>query len=59
MAERRVKFFDEHRSYIINYSYGEEIVANWVAKTAGEDPGARWKAFTEILSNPRTPANLL
>ena len=59
MAERRVKFFDEHRSYIINYSYGEEIVANWVAKTAGEDPAARWKAFTEILSNPRTPANLL
>jgi hypothetical protein len=59
MAERRIKFFDEHRSYIINYSYGEEVVANWVAKAAGEDPASRWKSFTEILSSPRTPANLL
>jgi hypothetical protein len=59
MAERRLKFFDEHRSYIINYSYGEEVVANWVAKTAGEDTAARWQAFTEILTSPRTPTNLL
>jgi hypothetical protein len=59
MAERRLKFFDEHRTYIINYSFGEDIVANWIAKTAGEDVTARWKAFTEILSSPRTPANLL
>ena len=59
MAERRLKFFDEHRSYIINYSFGEDVVANWVAKTAGEDPAARWKVFTELLSSPRTPANLL
>ena len=59
MAKRRLQFFDEHRSYIINYSFGEDIVANFIAKTAGEDPAARWKAFTEILSAPRTPANLL
>lgn len=59
MAERRLRFFNENRTYIINYSFGEDIVANWVAKTAGEDPAARWKAFTEILSNPRTPVNLL
>jgi len=59
MAERRLRFFNEHRTYIINYSFGEDIVAAWVARTAGEDPAARWKAFTEILSNPRTPVNLL
>lgn len=59
MAERRIRFFNENRTYIINYSFGEDTVANWVAKTAGEDPAARWKAFTEILSTPRTPANLL
>ena len=59
MAARRLRFFNENRTYIINYSFGEDIVANWVAKTAGEDPAARWKAFTEILSTPRTPANLL
>lgn len=59
MAERRIKFFDEHRSYIINYSFGEDLVANFIAKAAGEDPAARWKAFTQILSSPRTPANLL
>lgn len=59
MAERRLRFFNENRTYIINYSFGEDIVANWVSKTAGEDTAARWKAFTEILSTPRTPANLL
>ena len=59
VAERRIRFFTEHRSYIINYSFGEDIVADYVAKTAGEDPAARWKVFTEILSSPRTPANLL
>ncbi len=58
MAERRLRFFNEHRSYIINYSYGEELVANWISRTAGEDPAARWQAFTELLSSPRTPANL-
>lgn len=59
MVERRIKFFNEHRTYIINYSFGEDTVANYIAKTAGEDVAARWKAFTEILSTPRTPANLL
>jgi hypothetical protein len=59
MAERRIRFFDENRSYIVNYSFGEDVVSNWIAKTAGEDTAARWKAFTEILSSPRTPANLL
>jgi len=59
MAERRLRFFNENRTYIINYSFGEDTVANWVSKTAGEDPAARWKAFIEILSTPRTPANLL
>lgn len=58
-AERQVRFFDEHRTYIINYSFGEEIVSNWVTRTAGEDLAARWKAFVEILSTPRTPSNLL
>lgn len=59
MAERRLKFFDEHRSYIINYSFGEDTIAAWVDKTAGNAPAARWKAFTETLSSPRTPANFL
>jgi hypothetical protein len=59
MAERRLRFFNENRTYIINYSFGEDLVAAWVARTAGEDIAARWKAFTEILSNPRTPVNLV
>ncbi|HEU0123797.1 MAG TPA: hypothetical protein VFQ91_24915 [Bryobacteraceae bacterium] len=59
MAERRLRFFDEHRSYIINYSFGEDLVAAWVARTAGNAEDARWKSFVELLSNPRTPANLL
>jgi len=60
MAERRLKFFDEHRSYIVNYSYGEDMVEAWVNKeSAGGPPAAKWKAFTTLLSSPRTPSNLL
>jgi hypothetical protein len=54
-----VKFFDAERSYIINYSYGEDLVAAWVKKTAGNDVAAQWRAFEELLSTPRTPANLM
>lgn len=59
MAERRIRFFDEHRAYIINYSLGEDIVSDFVQRRAGEDPAARWKVFEEMISSPRTPANLL
>lgn len=59
MAERRLRFFHEHRTYIINYSLGEDIVANFVRRKSGEDRAGRWKTFEEILSSPRTPANLL
>jgi hypothetical protein len=59
LAERRLRFFDEHRSYVINYSFGEDLVANWISKTAGSDVSQRWNAFTSLLDSPRTPANLL
>jgi hypothetical protein len=59
LAERRLKFFDEHRAYIINYSFGEDTVADYIRRVSGEALEARWARFTEILSSPRTPANLL
>lgn len=59
MAERRVKFIESERTYIINYSYGEDLVSGWIERTAGNEEAARWKAFGELLSTPRTPANLL
>ncbi|MBM3784557.1 MAG: hypothetical protein FJW30_09380 [Acidobacteria bacterium] len=59
MAERRVKFIDSERTYIINYSFGEDLVVNWMNRTAGAGEAGRWKAFTQLLSTPSTPASLL
>jgi hypothetical protein len=64
-ARQRVQFFDQYRSYIVNYSYGEELVARAVAARGGGqagDPlgsGGQWRAFVRLLSTPRVPSTLL
>ncbi|HZR34756.1 MAG TPA: hypothetical protein VFA75_05230 [Nevskia sp.] len=59
-ARQRIDFFDHYRSYIINYSYGEELVRHHVETEGG--PGvstdAQWKAFARLLSTPRVPTEL-
>lgn len=57
-AERQVRFIEKYRSYVINYSYGEELVGAYIDAVAGEDVEKRWAAFVELLSNPTTPAEL-
>lgn len=58
LAERRIRFFDEHRAYIINYSFGEDLVAQAIDRAAPAGLEARWRAFSAILSSPRVPATL-
>ncbi len=57
-AAQRVKFFDAYRSYVINYNLGEDMVKTYVERRAGDDPTARWKVFSELLSSPRLPSGL-
>ncbi len=56
-AEQSLKFDRDYRSYIINYSVGEDLVRSYVDR-AGSDPAARWAAYEHILSTPTLPADL-
>jgi len=59
-SEKSLQFIAAYRSYIINYTLGEEIVRAWVEKASG--PGGsqerKWQAFYELLTTPRTPSGL-
>lgn len=57
VAEHSLTFEDQYRSYVINYSSGEDVVRDFVNR-AGSDPAARWKAYEYILSTPVLPSDL-
>jgi hypothetical protein len=58
-AQQRVRFVDQYRSYVINYNLGKDMVARYVDSHAGGDPDKRWTVFTELLSSPRLPSELV
>ncbi len=58
-AVQRVKFFDQYRSYVINYNLGKDMVARHIELESGSaDPAARWAAFERLLASPRLPSGL-
>ena len=59
-AEKRIKFIEKYRSYVINYNLGQDIVKNYVEKNGGtkDNPEKRWKVFEYLLSTPQTASSL-
>lgn len=57
-AEQRLRFFDQYRSYVINYNLGKDLVKVYIESRAGGSADARWVAFAELLSSPRLPSAL-
>jgi hypothetical protein len=57
-AAQRVRFFDQYRSYVINYNLGKDIVRRYIESRAGTDPLKRWEEFETLLSTPRLPSSL-
>ena len=59
-AHRRVKFFDQYRSYIINYNVGYDLVKSCIEKRGGtaDRPEKRWEEFRALISLPRVPSEL-
>ena len=57
-AEKRVKFIERYRSYVINYNLGEDMVRQYIEKRSGADPEKRWREFAKLLSSPRLPSGL-
>ena len=57
-ARQRVCFFDQYRSYVINYNLGKDLVKRHVEKLAGDDDDRRWRIFAGLLSSPTLPSEL-
>jgi hypothetical protein len=58
-ARQRVRFFDQYRSYVINYNLGKDLVKRHVEAIAGNDSDKRWRVFMQLLSSPTLPSNLM
>jgi hypothetical protein len=57
-AAQRVRFIDQYGAYVINYNLGKDLVASYVERHAGTDPGRRWSEFAKLISSPRLPSGL-
>jgi len=59
-AAQRVRFFDQYRSYVINYNYGKDLVRKYIESRGGtaDRPERRWQEFETLLSSPRLPSGL-
>ena len=59
-AEQRTRFFDQYRSYVINYNLGKDLVKQYIESRGGtaDSPDRRWQEFEKLLSSPRLPSGL-
>jgi hypothetical protein len=59
-AVQRVRFFDQYRSYVINYNLGQDLVRKYIESRPGVAGNAerRWDEFEKLLSSPRLPSTL-
>ncbi len=59
-AAQRVRFFDQYRSYVINYNHGKDLVRTFIESRGGTaaQPDRRWQEFQRLLSSPRLPSGL-
>lgn len=59
-AEQRTRFFDQYRSYVINYNLGQDLVRGFIERRGGtaDAPARRWSEFAALLASPRIPSHL-
>ncbi|MFL6281373.1 MAG: hypothetical protein ACJ731_14755 [Vicinamibacterales bacterium] len=59
-AVQRVRFFDQYRSYVINYNLGKDMARRYIESRGGtpDAPDKRWAEFERLLSSPRLPSGL-
>ena len=57
-AEQRTRFFDQYRSYVINYNLGKDLVAAFIDAGSDGQATSRWRAFATLLASPRLPSGL-
>lgn len=62
-AEQRTRFFEQYRSYVINYNLGKDLVKRYIETQAasggvGRPGDRRWSLFADLISSPRLPGGL-
>ena len=57
-AVQRTRFFDQYRSYVINYNRGKDLVSDYVERKGSGDLDQRWAAFITLLTTPKTASQL-
>lgn len=57
-AQKSLRFMEHYRSYVINYTHGQDLVRAYIEARAAGDAGRRWTEFTELISSPRLPSAL-
>lgn len=57
-SAKTLRFIRTYRSYVINYNLGRDVVGTWVERQGGNDPAARWAAFSQLLQSPRLAPDL-
>jgi hypothetical protein len=59
-AAQRTRFFDQYRSYVINYNLGRDLTRAHIEGRGGspDRPDARWEEFGKLLASPRLPSAL-
>ena len=59
-AAQRLRFFDQYRSYVINYNFGKDLVRKFIEARGGtpDHSDRRWREFEALLSSPRLPSGL-
>ncbi len=54
-AEQSVRFIEQYRSYVLNYSLGQDIVRDYIE---GQDDDSRWDAFERMLTELVTASDM-
>jgi hypothetical protein len=57
-AGQRVRFIETYRSYVINYNFGEDLVAAYLRGRAGDDTERQWPELERLLAEPFAPADI-
>ncbi len=59
-AVQRIKFYDQYRSYVINYNLGQDLVRAYIESRGGTPavPKRQWEEFKALLASPRLPGGL-
>jgi hypothetical protein len=58
-AKQSLSFVKKYRAYVINYNYGLDLVRKYISHHAGGNPEKIWEIYTELISNPHLPSDLI